>query len=481
RLGIGINVLVQLFLTLAIFAGINRLNYRNYWRFDLSPSQTFTLSEVTLNTLDKMSRDVEMFIVFARDAKLYGDVQSLLEEYRLHGKQRIKVRLIDPVRDIERAERLKTETGLSLAQNGILIRSGINKRFITEDELVIRETGTSTTKTVAEFRGEDAVTSALINVMEGKVRRFFLIVGKGSRTEAAMADAMTAVLELGRQQNFEVVSLNMSETGAITPEMTDGIIIIGARYDFSEREIGMIADYWNSRRAGVLMLLDPNRTTKNLNQWLESTGVRPRGDRVLMARSTSTGAQKEFTVQGEFSMDTPFTRHLSSTVTTLPGQSESLALRDNDDPLSKDQSVITRPVIKALDHYWGETQYLEDLPVAEEDTDTLPPIYVGASVERGVSADAKERSESSRMVIVGNPSLLDKETMLAVNRDFVAASLNWIINREQVIGITSKPKKSYRIQLTGRQHDLIFWISSLAMPGIVLVLGFMIWAGRRAA
>ncbi|MBE7497336.1 MAG: GldG family protein [Verrucomicrobiaceae bacterium] len=481
RLGIGINVLIQVVLSLAIFAGINRLNYRHYWRIDLSPSQTFTLSGATLDYLGKLSRDVEIFIVFARDAKLFGDVQSLLDEYRLHGRQRVKVRLIDPVRDIERAERLKSETGLSLAQNGILIRSGVNKRFITEEELVIRETGTGTEKKIAEFRGEDAVTSALMNVLEGKVRKFYFILGKGSRAESSLADAAIAIAELGRQQNFEMASVNMSEIGSISPEHTDGVILIGARYDFSEREIGMLADYWNSKRAGILLLLDPNRTTKNLDHWLESAGVRPRGDRVLMARSTSTGAQKEFTVQGEFSMDVVFSRHLSSTVTTLAGQSESLELRSNDDTVSKDQSVNIQPVIKALDHYWGETDYHEDLPVADEDRDTLPPVYVAASVERGASADQRERIDSSRMVVVGNPSLLDKETMLAVNRDFIAASLNWIINREELVGAPPKPRKSYRIQLTSRQHEIIFWISSLAMPAVVLALGFMIWAGRRAA
>ena len=165
RLGIGINVFLQVLLSLALFVGINRLNYRYYSRFDLSPQQTFTLSQATMNYLSKLTRDVEIHIVFARDSKLYGEVQTLLEEYRLHGKQRIKLRSIDPVRDIERAESLKTRTGLSLAQNGILITSGPNKRFITEEELVIREAGTGTEKKVTEFRGEDAVTSALVSVL----------------------------------------------------------------------------------------------------------------------------------------------------------------------------------------------------------------------------------------------------------------------------------------------------------------------------
>jgi len=40
---------------------------------------------------------------------------------------------------------------------------------------------------------------------------------------------------------------------------------------------------------------------------------------------------------------------------------------------------------------------------------------------------------------------------------------------------------AYRIQLTPKQNEIIFWITSVALPGIVLLLGLLVWAGRRAA
>ena len=48
RYGIGLNVALQVLLALALFAGVNRLNYYHYWRWDLSPSQDYTLSSGTL-------------------------------------------------------------------------------------------------------------------------------------------------------------------------------------------------------------------------------------------------------------------------------------------------------------------------------------------------------------------------------------------------------------------------------------------------
>jgi len=478
RWGIGLNVLLQIILTLAIFFGVNRLSYRYHTRIDLSPQQNFTLSSATMNYLDKLSKDVFVANIFARDSKIYGDVQNLLEEYRSNGRGRVKVRSIDPIRDIERAESLKAETGLALEQSGVVVRVGKRTRFITEEELVVRESGTETQKRIKEFRGEDAITSAIINVVEGDERKFYIVVGKGSRTESSMLDAMVAIGELGRQQNFQLLPLNLAEISQV-PSDADGLLLVGLRYDLSEREIGMIKGYWEGKRAGLLMLLDPTGETPRLNAFLGLHGVMPRGDRVLYAESTGTGTRKEFSVQAVFDNESSITRPIAASTTTLPGQTESLDVRYDDEYL-KNQNITVQPLIGATERYWGEKNYLEDLPIVD-DEDTKQPIYLAASVERGTVTDERLRVDSCRMVIVGNASLLDKQSALAVNRDFVSASLNWIVNRERLIGITPKLKHSYRIQLSQRQGELIFWSTTIIFPAIVLCLGMMVWASRRAA
>ncbi|MCX6855932.1 MAG: Gldg family protein [Verrucomicrobia bacterium] len=478
RWGIGLNVFLQIVLTLAIFFGVNRLSYRYHARLDLSPQQNFTLSSATLNILGKLSKDVFIANVFARDSKIYGDVQTLVEEYRINGRERVKVRSIDPIRDIERAETLKAETGLPLDQSGVVIRVGKRTRFITEEELVIRETGTETQRRIKEFRGEDAITSAIINLVEGEGRKFYIVVGKGARTEASLIDAMVAMGELGRQQNFQLLPINLAEISQI-PADADGLILVGLRYDLSEREISMMKSYWDSKRAGLLFLLDPTGETPRLNAFLGLQGVLPRGDRVLYAESTGSGTRKEFSVQALFDDESTITRPILGSTTTLPGQSESLDVRFDDEYL-KNQNIIAQPLMGATERYWGERNYLEDLPIVD-DEDTKQPIYLAASVERGSVQDETQRVESCRMVVVGNSSLLDKKSALAVNRDFVSASLNWIANRENLIGITPKLKHSYRIQLTQRQGELIFWITTIIFPAIVLCFGMMVWASRRAA
>ena len=47
--------------------------------------------------------------------------------------------------------------------------------------------------------------------------------------------------------------------------------------------------------------------------------------------------------------------------------------------------------------------------------------------QRGAVSDERLRVDSSRMVVVGNATMLDPATRLAVDQDFIAASLNWML------------------------------------------------------
>lgn len=76
RLGIGFNVLLQVLLSIAIFAGVNYLGYRYYMRWDLTPNESHTLSSTTLNFLRKLSKDVQMTLVFSRGSKVADDMDA---------------------------------------------------------------------------------------------------------------------------------------------------------------------------------------------------------------------------------------------------------------------------------------------------------------------------------------------------------------------------------------------------------------------
>ncbi len=480
RFGIGINVVLQVLLGLVIFYGVNKLSFMYNARWDMSPAGDFTLSGSTMNYLRRLGKDVNLTVISQRDSKVYADMQTLVEEYRRNGKGLIKIEFIDPVLDLERTEQFKAENKLTLQQGGVLVKGNKGMRFIPEDEMVIRTKGMDADHPQIWFRGEDAITSAIIGLMEGSQRKFYLITGKGSRSESRTNEAFAALQQLGLQQNFDVQPLNLAEVALDSaPHDANGLILIGPKYDISERELGILRGYWESKRASLLFLLDPASDTPRLLSFLTSVGIAPRNDRVLYAESTSTGPRKEFSVEARFSKDVAITSPLADSTTKFEGQTQSLALATRDESL-KQQGIALAPLIIAAPRYGGETDYLTDLPLVSEG-DTKPPLYIAAAAERGAAADERLRVNSARLAVVGNPTLLDKNTRLAQNQDFIASTLNWMLNRERLVGATPKPKGQYRVQLTARQHDLLFWITALCAPGIVLLFGFSVWASRRAS
>jgi hypothetical protein len=263
RLGIGVNVFLQVLLSLVILAAVNYLGFQYYWRWDLSPSQDHTLSSSTTNFLRKNSKEIKITALFVRGSPVNDNLRSLLEEYRRNGKKLVKVDFLDPSRDIAQAEKLKMEAGVELSQNGLLVQANKRTRFIPEEEIVMKLKQTGSTQPSLIFRGEDAVTSAIIGLIEGGVRTFHFLSGKGARGDAATKDALDGLHELGRQQNFQVDLINLAEVSAI-PERSSGLIIVGPRYDITEREMQIIGDFWQRKKSGLLILLDPDAETPRL-------------------------------------------------------------------------------------------------------------------------------------------------------------------------------------------------------------------------
>ena len=80
--------------------------------------------------------------------------------------------------------------------------------------------------------------------------------------------------------------------------------------------------------------------------------------------------------------------------------------------------------------FWGETEYKLDEAVFDEVQDNKTPVWLGASVEVGKAGDSEMKSNTSRLVVVGNGNVIDPVSQDKVSADFAMAALNWVINRE---------------------------------------------------
>ncbi len=471
-----LHVGLQLLALLAIFFLVNYMSCRHYARWDLTQNDRFTLSPTTLKFLDSLAADTDLTVVFMQGSPIYHDIRTLADEYKRNSNKRIDVETIDPVRNRNRAAEIQADYGLSLKRNAVIVAQNDRVRIIPESSMVVKDQG----GLIDKFAGEFAITAALVEVVEGKRRQLY--VPTGYQKAEHLQDVVDELKTLAARQNAQVNYLELSG-GAKVPDDADALILAAPQFDPPEQELKAILDYWERGRGAIFVSLDPDADTPRLSTLLRRHGVVPRDDRLIYATQVPGQAlQKNYAAPVTLIAGSPIAaeRELGGMTMTLEGRSQSLELHKDAD-FVREENIHLTPLLVADPRFWGETDYEAEDVKRDRNNDHHAPLYLGASVERGAVDDPNLRVETQRLVVVSNPSVLSGGFLRQkVQTDFVMASLNWLLDRTELIGVSAKEPTRYAVQLSRPQaawlQRLVIWV----FPGLVGVLGAMVWMQRRS-
>ena len=85
----------------------------------------------------------------------------------------------------------------------------------------------------------------------------------------------------------------------------------------------------------------------------------------------------------------------------------------------------------------------------------------------------------TRMVVVGTSSFVDNGSLAGGNLDFFMNSLNWLLQREQLIAVGPKLPEEFRLDMSPNQARAVYGLVIGGMPLAVAVLGLFVWTKRR--
>jgi hypothetical protein len=142
-------------------------------------------------------------------------------------------------------------------------------------------------------------------------------------------------------------------------------------------------------------------------------------------------------------------------------------------------------LIQAEKGYWAEKDYnTTDEAKLQADALAAPttPLIIGVSIEKGGSADERVQTNSARMVVVTNSNFVQDTAITQEQQalDFMSGSINWLLSREQLIGIAPKVPKTLTFSLDDNAMRNMRWLILVLLPLIPAVLGFGVWWYRRA-
>lgn len=482
RVRIGVNVLVQVTLLLFLAIMANYLGFEHYQRWDLSRDKKYALSDKTKRFLETIPGKVRATVFFSPNNPIGQDVKSLLTEYQYAAKGKMDVEHIDPERDYSRAKALFDKYKVVSDESLVILDYDSRNKTVKASEMAEVDQGNpmfGEPPKITAFKGEQAITSAMIDLVEGKKNTLGYVLGH-KEPPISEGSPITLVKTVIENENIKFQELNLFEVSEIPADLKT-IFVNGPQYDFSDREMTLLRAFWE-KQGRILFLLDPSAKTPKLHAFLSELGVKANDDR-LMAM-VKTGIQEMARVRdviGRFLPESPVTKRLADVRGIFVGGTCSLALEQD---RVQAANVRLQPLIQAEKGYWAETDYnstdeekLQADPLQNPDT----PLVMGVSIEKGGSADERVQANSSRMVVVSNATFVQDSTITQDQQalDFTSGAVNWLLSREQMIGIAPKLPKTLTFSLDEKQMRNLRLLILVLMPLVPAVIGFGVWWQRR--
>jgi hypothetical protein len=494
RATIALNVLTQFLVFVALVGMINYLGFRHYKRWDFSRDKKYALASQTKSLLGNLPKPVRAVLFFSGAVEIYPDVQALLREYEYASKSKFNFEVVDPYRNMTRAQELQTKYKFGASENILILDYDGKSKFVNATDMTEVEMPDQMAQMMGQgpklkaFKGEQAITTALMELVESKPNKIYYLSG---HAEAELdSEELKVFNESLKRQNIQIATLTLLNENSV-PEDARAIILNAPKYDFSELELTLLGTYFE-KMGRVFVLLNPMMKTPRLVDWLNHRGITPQGDRVIkMGNSLVQGEDGGVSLKTGVISNPAFTvldsggkitKDLAGAGGQFLGPTQSLALDRTKEQTDK---IRLSALIQAAEGYWGETDFVSDTqtPFFDPKKDLMGPLTLAATAEKGGVADARVKVETARLVVVGNGEMLSAKSYRlseGLSIDFTVNILNWLLDREQMIGIAAKEKKQMTMTLNESEMNRLKTFVLLIIPGLAAACGFANWWTRRS-
>ncbi|MFT5122593.1 MAG: ABC-type uncharacterized transport system involved in gliding motility auxiliary subunit [Kiritimatiellia bacterium] len=491
---VGLNTSSALLLAGLLWLMVNYLGSRHYRRVDISASQYYDLSDKTEYILGSLTNRVDVKVVIqpggtAEEQNLYEDVRKLIQEYE-YVSRKIKVEIIDPDRDKGRIEELRVLYDLT-DSNVVIFESGNRRKNVTTLDMGVfkqdKPTAFGGRPELKQFRGEAAFTAAILYVTRPGQPTVYFLSGHGEKDIDLFDPSPTAYSNIRREMeldNILVKKLDLAGEERV-PEDCSALVVAAPTVALSLPEVDLIRAYLKD--GGRMMYLSDLLSVTQVEPLLEEWGVRMGDGFILDMKKTPFKGGVIVTQYG----DHPITAKLDgiASVFLRPRAVVPITpvLPENQGP--RDQPLFV-PLMSNSKAGWWERNLQVDPPEFTPGEDIPGPVCFAAAIEKGAvalpgkspaSGDAVEvELETTRLVVVGDSAFGSNLHKSGGSTAFFLNSINWLIDRQQLISIPPKDIRKVKLLIEKPDLDRLFFTVVGGLPGMVAVFGFLVWWRRRS-
>jgi len=140
------------------------------------------------------------------------------------------------------------------------------------------------------------------------------------------------------------------------------------------------------------------------------------------------------------------------------------------------------PLAKTSETSWAETDLtgiFKRQSAKFEGNDVKGPVTVAVAVAANLET-LKYGQGEARLVVLGDTDIANNQYIgNFFNRDFIMNCIDWLAGESNAITIRPRELRASRFNLTVQEFDVVFVLSVLLLPELLLIIGFAVWWERR--
>jgi ABC-type uncharacterized transport system involved in gliding motility auxiliary subunit len=454
----GLNAAVYTVAFVGILVAINYLGTLHRARLDLTAERIYSLSPQSVKVVQSLNKPIRLIGFFPG-----GESPQARELYEMYAyaSPNVKFQLVDPDKSPELAERYKV--------------SVMNTTHIQYGDAEKGE-GTNVTDL-----NEQALTNAIIRVTRQgkKVIDFLDGHGESDPDETQDAGGFGALRKDLEGEGYEVRKMVLASLPKV-PDDVSIVVVAGPQKPLLPHEIDALNDYLKRGGRMILMFrpqppdqpIDESAMIKLAGEWGVQVGNDVVVDQVLrLFAGPALGLNPIVQSYGTHPITTGFTQR-----TVFP-MTRSLDAEANLKP-----GLTVTALGKTSDTSWAEID-LEGIFRRQEakltSKDIRGPITVAEAVTGDLAKLFSGKGEA-RLLMYGSSEFVDNQYINTFyNRDFFMNGAEWLVGEESQIAIRPRSLRASRFRLTVDQFSVVFALSVLLLPELLLIAGIWVWWERR--
>ena len=435
-----------------------------YTELDVSDQQLFSIGDQTKDFLKELDKDVTIYQI-AQSGSEDEVVSKLLKKYE-EASDHIKVETKDPVVNPKFTSEYTDE---EVSSNSLIVVCEDRSKVVDYNNIYESSIDYNTySYTTSGFDGEGQITSAISYVTSDNLPVLYTLDGHG---EKSLDSTLQEDIE---KANIEIKSLNLLTEESV-PEDADCLMINSPSTDISEEERDAIIEYLENGGKAMIFSDYTEGSMDNFDAVLENYGVERVDGIVIEGDAQHYAMQMPYYLLPDVSSAEAVSDFSSQGYFILAPYAQGIRKLDN----VRDTLTIESLLTTSDDAYSKTDLNTETLEKTDEDIDG--PFDIGVSITEKVDDD-----KTTQIVYYSTANLMDSQINQMVaggNEQMITESLNWMCSTDEASTI-SIPSKSLEVSyLTVTAYDAAYWKICVMglIPGVFLVVGFVVWLKRRKA